>query len=317
MNEEIKRNFATIGAVYEDGVTLIFDGEDDPTDKHYLCNTSVEFHAGDRVRIVECDGTYIVEYVVGPPGSGGGLPPGGAQFAVLQKASAADGDANWGAVDRTMGGVPSGGTAGQVLTKNSGDTYDTSWKDTNGIPAGGSTGQILQKTTTADFAAGWADAPHGLPTGGSVGQVLKKTSAANYAASWQNSEGLPTGGSSGQILQKNSSADFAASWVAAPHGIPTGGSTGQVLAKTSALDHAVGWTDAPKGLPTGGSADYILRKRSTTAGDAEWVRDAPAADAVVDQNTKSTYTQNKIYFRWYSNHFWARYGTTGTWTQIS
>lgn len=64
---EIKRNFATIGAVYADGVTLIFDGETDPTEKHYLCNADVLFSAGDRVRIIEDSGTYIVEYVVGTP----------------------------------------------------------------------------------------------------------------------------------------------------------------------------------------------------------------------------------------------------------
>ena len=32
--EEIVRNFATIGAVYEDGVSLIFDGEDAPPEQH-------------------------------------------------------------------------------------------------------------------------------------------------------------------------------------------------------------------------------------------------------------------------------------------
>ena len=177
MSEEIKRNFATIGAVYEDGVTLIFDGEENPTDKHYLCNTSVEFHAGDRVRIVECDGTYIVEYVVGPPGSGGGgggLPPGGAQFTVLQKASNVDGDVTWSAVNWSMGGLPGGGNANDVLRKKSGATYES-----------------------------------------------------------------------------------------------------------------------------------------------EWVREAPAADAVVDQNTKTAYVQNKIYFRYYQNKFWARYGEYAAWVQLN
>ena len=44
--------FATVGEVYDDGLTLIFDGEEEPTEKHYKCNTSVIFHAGDRVRIL-------------------------------------------------------------------------------------------------------------------------------------------------------------------------------------------------------------------------------------------------------------------------
>ena len=63
----IVRNFATIGAVYEDGVSLIFDGEAAPTEKHYLCNTSAYFKAGDRVKIATDSGTYVVEYAVGAP----------------------------------------------------------------------------------------------------------------------------------------------------------------------------------------------------------------------------------------------------------
>lgn len=176
MSEEIKRNFATIGEVLEDGVTLIFDGEDAPTDKHYLCNTSVEFHAGDRVRIVECDGTYIVEYAVGPPSQGGG---------------------------------------------------------------GG-----------------------GLPPGGTTGQALRKLSNADDDADWQN----------------------------------------------------------VRELPANGTVDYVLamHKASTLATpEPAWTREAPAADAVVDQNTKTAYTQNKIYFRYYQGKFWARYGEYGSWVQLN
>ncbi len=63
----LPRSFAKIGAVYRDGVSLIFDGETTATKKHYLCNTSVSFRAGDRVKIFAESGTYIVEYVIGPP----------------------------------------------------------------------------------------------------------------------------------------------------------------------------------------------------------------------------------------------------------
>lgn len=63
----IERNFATVGNVYPDGVSLIFDGETTETQKHYLCNTSVLFAAGDRVKVSSIDGTYVVEYVVGKP----------------------------------------------------------------------------------------------------------------------------------------------------------------------------------------------------------------------------------------------------------
>lgn len=64
--------FATIGAVYEDGVTLIFDGQTAAGQKHYKCNTSAAFTTGDRVKILADSGTYVVEYVVGAPKQGGG-----------------------------------------------------------------------------------------------------------------------------------------------------------------------------------------------------------------------------------------------------
>lgn len=63
----IERNFATVGNVYPDGVSLIFDGETTETQKRYLCNTSILFTSGDRVKVLAIDGTYIVEYVVGKP----------------------------------------------------------------------------------------------------------------------------------------------------------------------------------------------------------------------------------------------------------
>lgn len=94
----IVRNFATIGAVYADGVSLIFDGEAAPTEKHYLCNTNVYFSPGDRVRILEDSGTYVVEYVVGSPKQEKtvGLPRGGDTGSALIKNSKTDFDAKWG-----------------------------------------------------------------------------------------------------------------------------------------------------------------------------------------------------------------------------
>lgn len=94
----IVRNFATIGAVYADGVSLIFDGEDAPTEKHYLCNTNVYFSPGDRVRVLEDSGTYIVEYVVGSPKQQDtvGMPRGGDTGSALIKNSKTDFDAKWG-----------------------------------------------------------------------------------------------------------------------------------------------------------------------------------------------------------------------------
>ena len=59
-------NFATIKSVYDDGVTLAFD-DGSESQKHYKVNSGVVFNAGDRVRILEDNGTYVVEYVVGRP----------------------------------------------------------------------------------------------------------------------------------------------------------------------------------------------------------------------------------------------------------
>lgn len=124
-------SFATIGAVYEDGVTLIFEGETEPGPKHYLVNTSVVFAAGDRVKLAADSGTYIVEYVVGAPKAAEsegilGLPTGGIKGQVLTKQSSTDGDAAW----ASSLALPTGGTKGQVLIKQS--NYidgDADWSD--------------------------------------------------------------------------------------------------------------------------------------------------------------------------------------------
>lgn len=60
-------NFAVIGAIYADGVSLLFDNETEPSPKHYKVNAFVVFKAGDRVRIIKDRGTYVVEYPVGNP----------------------------------------------------------------------------------------------------------------------------------------------------------------------------------------------------------------------------------------------------------
>lgn len=124
--EEVERHFATIGAVYEDGVSLIFDGEDAPTEKHYLCNTSAFFSAGDRVKILPDSGTYVVEYVVGSPKQSEvvGIPSGGSTGQILQKTSATNYEAGW--VTGYL--IPTGGGAGQVLTKDTSTAGDVSWK---------------------------------------------------------------------------------------------------------------------------------------------------------------------------------------------
>lgn len=111
--------FATVGSVFDDGVTLIFDGQTAATEKHYKCNTSVLFHAGDRVKIASDSGTYVVEYIVGNPGANAPVPKGGTSGQVLAKKSGTDGDVVWKNISSgsTTGKLPSGGTTGQYLKK--------------------------------------------------------------------------------------------------------------------------------------------------------------------------------------------------------
>ncbi|MPM70377.1 hypothetical protein SDC9_117332 [bioreactor metagenome] len=68
--EPTSANFATIGTVYTDGVTLIFDGQETESSKHYKVNQAIAFSAGDRVKVAKISNTYIVEYPVGSPVSG-------------------------------------------------------------------------------------------------------------------------------------------------------------------------------------------------------------------------------------------------------
>ena len=233
--------FATVGEVYDDGLTLIFDGEEEPTEKHYKCNTSVIFHAGDRVRILEDSGTFVVEYVVGVP-----MDP-----------------------DSELHGLPTGGSTGQVLAKASDNAYDATWTDAHGIPAGGSSHQILRKSSNENHAVEWAD-PIGLPTGGSIGQYLKKTGTGDGAAAWSAVDGiLPKGGSSGQVLIKNSSyTDYSVKWGTISGTLPTGGSTGQVLTKSGSGNYVVKWQDVvAKSVANqidATSATYAIQLRTTS-----------------------------------------------------
>ena len=120
--------FATVGAVFGDGVTLIFDGQTAATEKHYKCNTSVLFHAGDRVKIASDSGTYVVEYIAGSPGADAPIPKGGSSGQVLAKKSGTDGDVEWKNITQSSTGkLPSGGTTGQYLKKKSNSDYDTEW----------------------------------------------------------------------------------------------------------------------------------------------------------------------------------------------
>ena len=114
-SEDLSYSFATIDQIYDDGITLIFDGEETASEKHYKCNSFCIFAPGQRVRIIKDSGTYVVEYPVGNPNAD----------AIL----------------------PAGGTDGQVLTKDGNEGIASKWADMKGIPTGGTKGQLLSKRT--------------------------------------------------------------------------------------------------------------------------------------------------------------------------
>ena len=67
--EAANYSFAVIGEVYEDGVSLIFPGSEEPSEKHYKANLYCKFKAGQRVYIAKDSGTYIALFPIGKPGS--------------------------------------------------------------------------------------------------------------------------------------------------------------------------------------------------------------------------------------------------------
>ncbi|MBQ9169144.1 MAG: hypothetical protein IJX67_12185 [Oscillospiraceae bacterium] len=248
-------NFATIAELFEDGVSLIFDGQEEATEKHYKTNTIIWFQPGDRVKICQDSGTYVVEYVVGAPLQTKlvGIPSGGTPGQSLVKDTQEDYAVKWETISNQDKNalLPTGGTAGQILTKSTSTDYDVKWEDPIGIlPKGGTDGQFLKKTSSADYAVAWADISNTgtLPKGGTSGQFLKKTSATDYAASWETIGLIPTGGSTGQCLMKSSASNYALTWgtpsVDVEGTLPTGGTTGQVLTKSSSSNYAVKW-DSP------------------------------------------------------------------------
>ena len=60
-------SFATIAQVYGDGVTLLFGGQDAPSQKRYRVNSFAVFHPGDRVFLAKDSGTYVVLFPIGAP----------------------------------------------------------------------------------------------------------------------------------------------------------------------------------------------------------------------------------------------------------
>lgn len=277
---------ATVAEIFEDGITLIFDGQEEATDKHYKCNTSAIFAVGDRVMLDPESGTYVVAYAVGDPASGGEekheLPAGGEDGQVLLKDGTNDYTVKWGSIAGTL---PAGGTIGQVLRKKSSTAYDVEWAAvTHDLPTGGTDGQVLLKDGANNYAVKWGDI-HQVPAGGTAGQVLRKKSAVDYALEWGTVTGtLPTGGTAGQYLKKNTGTNYDAVWADAPNSLPTGGTDGQVLTKSGSTNYSVKWAAASNPLPTGGSTGQVLTKSSTTNYAVKW------ADAAASQLASGIYT---------------------------
>lgn len=260
--EETKQpvQLATIATVEEDGLTLLLDGAEEPTEKHYKCNVSARFTEGQRVAVLELSGSKVVMFAIGSPNA------------------------------ENAHEIPPGGTNNQVLLKDGDTDYTLKWGTLpRGIPSGGATGQVLKKTGNGDYTVGWGDIDGALPTGGSTGQVLKKSSAANFACAWGSIDGLlPSGGTDGQVLLKNGATNYSVKWGALTGALPKGGSTGQVLKKSSATDYACTWGSVEGLLPSGGSDGQVLLKSGSTNYSVKWGTISPTVSALTNGTYKLT-----------------------------
>ncbi len=153
-NEPQEAVFATVAGVYSDGLSLLFDGAEEASQKHYLCNTAAFFSAGDRVKLCRDSGTIVVEYPIGRPRSveTHGIPPGGTSGQVLAKNNAADYAVQWADVPHEL---PTGGSKGQALCKKSATNYDVEWGNpkASGVfnqynPSGDNDSYIIQFRTS-------------------------------------------------------------------------------------------------------------------------------------------------------------------------
>lgn len=253
---------ATIGALYSDGVSLIFDGEEEATEKHYKVNTSIEFSAGDRVKVSKISGTYIVEYIVGAPMRDYALPKGGVDGDMLVKSGATDYAAAWKTIDIPEEHIPKGGSDGQMLAKDGDLTdYKLKWVDGN-IPASSKAGDVLTSTSTGTE---WAT-PHYIPSGGTNGQILAKTANTDYSAGWRDSP-VPSGGSDGQVLTKDGSTNYKTKWGSITGTLPKGGSAGEFLKKSGSADYATEWGEPSVSKLTAGSGYYAMSAALDSSGN--------------------------------------------------
>lgn len=60
-------HYATVAEVYSDGLSLYIGAETTPTEKHYKCNTTCKFSAGQKVYVQKAGGEYVVLFPIGNP----------------------------------------------------------------------------------------------------------------------------------------------------------------------------------------------------------------------------------------------------------
>ena len=60
-------HFAIVAKVHSDGLSLYIGAETTPTEKHYKCNTTCKFSAGQKVYIQKAGGEYVVLFPIGNP----------------------------------------------------------------------------------------------------------------------------------------------------------------------------------------------------------------------------------------------------------
>lgn len=247
VSEDLSYSFATIDQIYEDGITLIFDGEETASEKHYKCNSFCIFAPGQRVRVIKDSGTYVVEYPVGNPNADAILPAGGTDGQVLTK------DGNEGITSKwaDMMGVPTGGAKGQLLSKRTDEPFDVEWTAApkNYIPSAGSSGQMLVKDGSIDYSLKWADAPQNyIPSGGSDGQCLIKSGTTPYALKWGNPSTTRLYQAASNYVELNTSRALV------PH------------ASSSVYPYSLGTSSTPwHSLYTGDGTSRICSSRGTLA----------------------------------------------------
>lgn len=226
---------AVIATVEEDGLTLTPDGAEEPTEKHFKCNTGINFAAGQRVAVLELSGSKVVMFPIGNPGADAPakIPPGGTAGQVLK--------------NRPTKTTRSHGAASPASCRPE-ERADRSSKSqaTTTTPSNGATSTVLclpaerqarcskiqrhrlrrhlgqPRRHPADRRHRWSGPAQKrreqlrrqvgqhhrrAPNRRDIRPGAEKSSATNYACTWGNVDGtLPSGGTDGQVLLKTARA---------------------------------------------------------------------------------------------------------------